>query len=428
MKIKHYDKLNEKVCSEKLQNGLTVFVVPKKGFSKKYAFFATNYGGADRRFRVGGKWLDTPEGVAHFLEHKMFDTKDGNALEKLCANGALPNAYTSSEMTAYYFSCNNDFDDNLRTLLSFVSVPYFTAESVAKEQGIIGQEIRMTDDEPEYELYFNLMKCLYSHHPLRHSVAGTVESISEITEQTLYDCHKIFYNPSNMVLCVVGDVSPEAVINIAKEILPVKAGEIPLRDYGGEEEACAYQKLKSVNMDVGMPMFALGYKCGQTSKSSDFQREQLTAALALSVICGKSSPLYANLYAQSLISSSFSVDYETVTDQSHAVFSGESKEPNTVIDAIQAEISDISDKGIDGQLFNRIKKAYFGMLLRSLNSFESICAGIASAYFNNCNYFEKSDVLNSISKSDVEAFIQNRLSKDAMAVSIIMPNTNQTGA
>ena len=175
MKLKNYEAIGEQVYTETLSNGLNIFVVPKKGFSKKYAFFATNYGGADRRFKVGDTWIDTPEGVAHFLEHKMFDTKDGNALAELSANGASPNAFTSSDITAYYFQCIDKFEENFKILLKFVSEPYFTPESVEKEQGIIGQEIGMTDDQPGYSIYYSLMKCLYSYNPLRYSVAGTVD-------------------------------------------------------------------------------------------------------------------------------------------------------------------------------------------------------------------------------------------------------------
>jgi predicted Zn-dependent peptidase len=184
MKSKGYDLIREQVYSEKLENGLSIFVIPKRGYNKRFAFFATNYGGADRRYKLAGQWLDTPMGVAHFLEHKMFDTRDGNALTDLSANGASPNAFTSSDITAYHFECTEKFEENLEILLSFVSVPYFTPESVQKEQGIIGQEIRMTEDDPDYAVYYGLMKALYKHNPLRDSVAGTVESIAQITTDT----------------------------------------------------------------------------------------------------------------------------------------------------------------------------------------------------------------------------------------------------
>ena len=206
MDKKLYPRIGEEVIWETLDNGLPVCIVPKQGFSRKYALFATRYGGMDMRFELNGQWLDTPAGIAHYLEHKMFDTKDGNALQELAKNGAEPNAFTSNAMTAYYFDSTEHFEENLRILLSFVSIPYFTDESVAKEQGIIGQEIRMIEDNPDWQIYTRMLRAMYHRHAARTSIAGTVESIAEITADTLYDCHKAFYTPANMILTVVGDV------------------------------------------------------------------------------------------------------------------------------------------------------------------------------------------------------------------------------
>ncbi|MCF0123418.1 MAG: insulinase family protein, partial [Ruminiclostridium sp.] len=216
--IKHtYERIGETLWEETLENGLRVFVFPKPEFGKSYAFFATCYGGMDTRFLLDGQWLDTPMGIAHYLEHKMFDTPDGgNALQKLSATGASPNAFTGSAITGYHFECTDLFWENLRTLLEFVSVPYFTEESVQKEQGIIGQEIRMMEDNPSRQSYRLLLEALYQNHPVRNSVAGSVESIAQITADTLYHCHEAFYTPSNMVLCVAGNVDPERVCAMAR--------------------------------------------------------------------------------------------------------------------------------------------------------------------------------------------------------------------
>jgi predicted Zn-dependent peptidase len=224
MTVLEYPRIGETIHHTVLENGLNVFVAPKPDYDKSYAFFATNYGGMDMRFQLAGQWHDTPAGVAHFLEHKMFDTEDGNALQDLASNGASPNAFTGSAITGYYFESTEKFEENLRILLSFVSIPWFTQESVDKEQGIIGQEIRMIEDNPEWRVFTNMMAGLYQNHPVRTSVAGTVESISHITAETLYACHKAFYDPSNMVLCVAGNVDPERVCDIAREILPTQAG------------------------------------------------------------------------------------------------------------------------------------------------------------------------------------------------------------
>ena len=218
--------VGESMYHEKLANGLNVFVFPKPDFQKGYAFFAANYGGMDMRFCLNGEWHSTPAGVAHYLEHKMFDTQEGNALQELAANGASPNAFTSNDITGYYFDSTEKFEENLRILLSFVSVPWFTQESVDKERGIIGQEIGMIEDDPEWKCFINLMAALYRHHPIRVSVAGSVESIAKITPETLYACHKAFYDPANMVLCVAGPVDPAHICAVAREILPGEAGPI----------------------------------------------------------------------------------------------------------------------------------------------------------------------------------------------------------
>ena len=427
MKHKYYESIGEKVYSEKLSNGLTVFVVPRPGFSNKYAFFATNYGGADRRFSLGGEWFDTPEGIAHFLEHKMFDTKNGNALSMLSANGASPNAYTSTDMTAYHFECIDNFYENLKILLSFVSVPYFTEESVEKEQGIIGQEIRMTDDQPGYTGYFNLMKCLYAHHPLRDSVAGTVDSIAQITAQTLYDCHKVFYAPSNMVLCVVGDVDPDMVMEIAVNTLPKEAAEIPKSDYGKEEAPASVTKYKTVSMDVGTPLFMLGFKCGRSEKGSKYLKQSMTAALALGLLAGRSSSLYSRLYSEGLITRGFGIDCETAAGESYCVFSDECSSPEKVASAILEEAVKIAKIGPDKELFERRKKAFKGGILRSLNSFENICAEIASAYFSGADAFLKSEILDTITINDITDFIKNNIVEEKSALSVIMPIDQNIG-
>ena len=248
-----FSRVGERMYHEKLANGLNVFVFPKPEFQKGYAFFATNYGGMDMKFCLDGQWHQSPAGVAHFLEHKMFDTKEGNALQDLAANGASPNAFTSSAITGYYFESTEKFEENLRILLSFVSVPWFTQESVDKEQGIIGQEIGMIEDDPDWKVFMNLMAALYQHHPIRVSVAGSVESISHITADTLYACHKAFYDPANMVLCVAGPVEAEHICQVAREILPRQAGPIAAKDYGEKEADRVAKSLVEERMEVSTP-------------------------------------------------------------------------------------------------------------------------------------------------------------------------------
>ena len=249
MSEKIYRRVGERVVCKTLPNGLPVYVVVKPGFARKYAFFATRYGGMDLRFQLNGQWLDTPAGIAHYLEHKMFDTEEGNALQELAKNGAEPNAFTSNAITGYYFDSTEHFKENLRILLSFVSVPYFTDESVEKEQGIIGQEIGMIEDNPEWQVYKRLMQALYHTSPARVSVAGSVESISHITARTLYDCHKAFYTPANMCLVAVGDLDAEEVFSLAEEVLPGESGPAIPRDYGQETDLTPMEAEVSCTQD-----------------------------------------------------------------------------------------------------------------------------------------------------------------------------------
>ena len=421
MKFNGYERIREEVYSEKLENGLSVFVIPKKGYNKTYAFFATNYGGADRRFRLGGQWIYTPEGVAHFLEHKMFDTPEGNALTILSSAGASPNAFTSSNITAYHFECTDKFEENLKTLLGFVSVPYFTEESVEKEQGIIGQEIRMTEDEPEYVVYYNLMKALFRHNPIRYSVAGTVESIAEISADTLNSCHKVFYNPSNMVLCVVGDVSPESVVSIARDILPREAGEVPQRDYGPEETLFPEEMLREEKMEISLPLFFTGSKVNCVQRSQEKLRQELTGQLALEVLAGRSSPLYTKLYNGGLINSDFAAAFESAAKVAYVLFGGESRDPGAVKTEIEREAENISKNGLDKQYFDRVKKAMLGSELRGLNYFSNICYNYAKGYFSGYDAFESVEILDSITIEDIREFISCNISADKMALSVIMP-------
>ncbi|MCL2248816.1 MAG: insulinase family protein [Oscillospiraceae bacterium] len=421
MILKEYASLGEKLYTETLPNGLTVFVAPKPGFHKKYAFFATNYGGVDRRFKISNKWIDTPAGVAHFLEHKLFDTKDGNALDLLSINGASPNAYTSNDMTAYYFECGDKFRENLKILLDFVSTPYFTDESVEKEKGIITQEIRMGEDDPDYNLYYGLLKSLYKHKPLRDSVAGTVESIEKITAETLYDCHRIFYNPSNMALCVVGDVDPAEVLDIAQKTLPTEPGELPKRDYGEDESLLPLAAKFEKSMDINLPIFNAGLKIKSMGSGHDMLRLETVSSMALDLLIGHSSPLYLKLYADGRVGSDFGFSVDSAAETAYIVFGGEARDPLFVFDEVQKEISRISNEGPNAQLLERIKKASIGGTIRAYNSFSAIAASAVEAHFRGFDPFEVLKLLSAVSSEDIMNFINENILSERMAISIINP-------
>lgn len=414
-----FARVGESMYHEKLANGLNVFVFPKPEFQKGYAFFATNYGGMDMRFCLDGEWHSTPAGVAHYLEHKMFDTQEGNALQDLAANGASPNAFTSNAITGYYFESAEKFEENLRILLSFVSVPWFTKESVDKEQGIIGQEIGMIEDDPEWKVFMNLMAALYQNHPVRVSVAGSVESISHITAETLYDCHKAFYDPANMVLCVAGPVDPEHICEVAREILPKQAGPIAAKDYGERELPKAAQGYVEERMEVSAPIFQLGYKGDALVNGNARLRQRLVGELALEVLLGNSTPLYARLYREGLINKEFSYGYEDYPGCAFLSAGGESRDPEAVRMAVAEEAARIGREGVDKDLWERVKKGVYGNKVRGLNSFENLCVGQAQAFFAGTDFLCFADLFDAIIKEETEELIAAWIRPERSALSVV---------
>lgn len=421
MEKKLYERIGEEVFHTTLPNGLPVYIVPKKGFLRKYALFATRYGGMDMRFEKDGQWLDTPAGIAHYLEHKMFDTENGNALQELAKNGAEPNAFTSNAITCYYFDATDKFYESLEILLSFVSIPYFTDESVQKEQGIIGQEIGMIEDNPEWQVYKQLMQALYHTSPARTPVAGSVESISHITAQTLYDCHKAFYTPANMCLVVVGDVKPERIIAAANQILPAKSGPLIRRDYGAEEELTAAEHFVTAAMEVSMPTFLVGFKCPPQHGGEEQHRFTAIGELACDVLMGESSPLYARLYAEGLINGSFGAAFDLLPGASYVYAGGDSKDPQAVAEAILAEARRLVSEGVDGDYYRRVVNANFGAALKALNSFESIAVSMAEGCFQGYDPYRFPEVYDSIAVEDVLDFLRRNMTRDHMALSVITP-------
>ena len=351
----------------------------------------------------------------------MFDTREGNALQQLTANGASPNAFTSNAITGYYFESTEHFEENLRTLLSFVSVPYFTRERVEKERGIIGQEIGMIEDDPNWTVFVNLLGALYEHHPIRTSVAGTVESISHITEETLYACHKAFYDPANMVLCAAGDLDPQAVCRLAREVLPTQAGPIAEKDYGPEEPSRAARGLVEEHMAVSCPIFQLGCKGDAPVRGEAGLRQELLGDLACEVLLGTSTPLYARLYREGLVNRSFSYGYDSVPGAAFLVAGGESRDPEAVRDAVAAEAARIAREGVDPALWERIKKGVYGSRVRSLNSFETLCIGQAQSFFAGSDLLRFPEMFRQITREDVEALIAHWVVPERLALSVVRP-------
>lgn len=421
MKLLEYPRIGERCCEQRLASGLLVRVVPKPGFARKYAFIAVDFGAIDTAYRLNGGTVRTPDGIAHYLEHKMFDLPEGNADAMFAALGASPNAFTSYSMTAYHFSCTEHFAENLRLLLRMVTMPYFTPESVEKERGIITQEIRMYEDSAEQGVAEDLFAALYKEHPVRTSIAGTVESIGRITAQSLYDCFRAFYQPSNMVMCVTGDVDAEEILKIAEEMTPQEAAVLPERLYGAPETMAPVKARTQRSMEISMPTFALGFKCEPAGKGMESMRREIIGDIAAEILVGESSPLYQRLYESGLIDGGFSVGYESIKDACLVSASGDSKDPEAVLDAILQEGERIRREGFEQDLFRRLKKSALGRRTRDLDSLESICYRICAYRFDGADYFEFPAAYASVTPEDVQAFLTNMIRPERAALSVIRP-------
>ena len=421
MKQLEYPRIGERCYEQRLGNGMLVRVVPKPGFARKYGFVAVDFGAIDTSFRLNGSDVRTPDGVAHYLEHKMFDLPEGNADGMFAALGASPNAFTSYAMTAYHFSCTEHFAENLRLLLRMVTTPYFTPESVEKERGIITQEIRMYEDNAEQGVAEDLFAALYKEHPVRTSIAGTVESIGRITAQTLYDCFRAFYQPSNMILCVTGDVDADEVLRIAEETTPREAATLPERLYGAPEIMQPVKPRTLRRMEISMPTFAIGFKCEPVEKGMEAMRREIIGDIAAEILVGESSPLYQRLYESGLIDGGFSVGYESIKDACLISANGDSTDPEAVLQAILEEAERISREGFEEDLFRRLKKSALGRRTRDLDSFESICYRICAYHFDGADYFTFPEAYASVAPEDVLAFLTNAVRPERAALSVIEP-------
>ena len=422
MIAKDYPQLFETCYTQMLPNGLTIRAIHKPEFKRIYVFLAVNYGSVDMEFSFEGQIHKTPAGVAHYLEHKMFDLPEGdNAVDLLTANGADPNAFTSSGITCYYFQCTEGFEENLRMLLHFVSTPYFTDETVQKEQGIIAQEIRMGEDNPGTAIYYNLLKMLYAHHPIRDRVAGTVESIAEITAETLYACHKVFYAPSNMVLCVEGDVDPEQILRVAEEVLPREKAPVPTADFGPREDILPAEHFYTEAMEVSAPQFLIGAKLAPGLSGREAQRQRLIATLALRMLCGSSSPFFTRLYAEGTLNNDFDYEVDASAGTITVIVGGESRVPEKVLQELNAEIARVAADGFNEAYFTRSKRASLGARLRALEDFDNVCVSLAMDCFDGYCSFESFPLLEEISAEDCRLFVAESLAPERLALSVITP-------
>ena len=413
--------LNEKYYDIDHPSGLKILVMPKENYSSSYAIFATKYGSIDTMIQMkDGSFKEIPEGTAHFLEHKLFESEDLDAFERFAKTGASANAYTSFDRTGYLFSCSANFKKNLEILLDFVQNPYFTQATVEKEQGIIGQEIDMYKDVPDWEVMFNCLMNMYHNLPVRIDIAGTHESIAQISAETLYGCYDNFYNLHNMVLSVAGNVSVDEVIEVADKMLKPVEGKMAQRKVIDEpkEVVSSYVEEK---LSVATPQFMFGFKENRDTPERT-AKEEVTMEILLDMISGQSSELYRRLFDGKLINNSFGFEYFTGFGYSCVFFAGESTEPRAVADEIVKEIKSFRENGFDKAAFDRTKKKLYGRMIMGMNDVDGIANNMAISYFAGEDIFTDFEIYKTVTLEDVEELFKNTLDENYSVLSVIKPN------
>ena len=422
MQIIENTKVKEKLYIDKLENGLTVMIIPKKGIRKKYAIWGTHYGSNNSKFMASGEKEITivPDGVAHFLEHKMFEQEGGtNSLDVLSALGVNANAYTTNDHTAYLFESTENFEPAFDELANYIQHPYFTDENVEKEKGIIGQEIMMYDDEPNWVVYINAVKAMYSKNPVRLDIAGTIESISKIDKDILYKCYNTFYNPSNMVLVLCGDFEPEKTIEYVKQkqVNKEKVGRID-RIYEEEPEEINQKEIIK-KMEVSIPSFIIGYK--DKVVTNDIVKRHIAVEIILNLIIGKSSNLYRELYNSGLMLQEAELAYEFTDNYAHVMIGGQSKEPKKVQEFLNKEIENMKKSGFNEEDFNRIKRMIYGDYIKEYNEVGDISRMFLSDYFKGINSFDYIEEIEKIDMEYVMSVLKEVFNEDKQVISIVEP-------
>ncbi len=413
------DRFKEQYYKIKHPSGLTILVWSMEGFSSTEALFGTNYGSINTRFKTNkdADFVDVPEGIAHFLEHKLFENEDCDVFELYAKTGANANAYTSFDKTVYLFSCSDKWKESLEILLSFVQKPYFTDATVQKEQGIIGQEIRMCDDNPDWRVFFNLLDALYVNHPVKIDIAGTVESIAKIDADLLYRCYHTFYNLNNMVLSISGNVNVDEVLKIADKYLK-PCEDIKLENQFSDEPLKINKTDVLKILPVGTPLFNIGFKAPPKT-GKELLRSEVIAGMALSLIAGSTSPLYKQLTEEGLINSSFSSEVFTGDGYFANILGGESKNPEEVFARIKAEIENVKSTGLDKKRFNIIKKSKYGQLVRGFNNVEACASLMLNSHFIGADAFDVVEIIANLEINEVQECLNEMFDISNSAISIV---------
>ncbi len=424
MQVVENKKIKEKAYIEKLDNGLKIIVVPKKGFNKKYAIVGIKFGSIDNCFinPKNNKKIEIPDGVAHFLEHKMFEQKDGtNSLDTLSALGVNANAYTTDTHTAYLIECTDNFDAAYKELLDYVQNPYFTRENVNKEKGIICQEIRMYDDDPVSKVYQNALMCLYKNHPVRIDTAGTVESVNSINKNILYDCYNTFYNPSNIVISLCGDFNPEEIIERTKSMIIEKEFYKNIERIYPEEPEEINKPIMVEKMEISTPLFVIGIK----DKPKN-EKEQIRKGIAIEILsnmlAGNSSKLYKELYENGEILSEISFEYEATQSFSYLLLAAQAQDPEKVLSKFITEINSLKEKRIQEEEFNRIKKKIYGNYISNYDDVAEIAKTFLTDSLENVDSFDLINEFSTVNLQYVEEILREVFVEKNIIISIISPN------
>ncbi|CAN7424721.1 EF-P 5-aminopentanol modification-associated protein YfmH [Rossellomorea sp. LjRoot5] len=429
MKKISFDQLQENLYYEKMSNGLDVYILPKKGFNKTYATFTTKYGSIDNHFIPldEDEFVKVPDGIAHFLEHKLFEKEDGDVFQQFSKQGASANAFTSFTRTAYLFSSTTNVERNLETLIDFVQDPYFTEKTVEKEKGIIGQEITMYDDNPDWRLYFGVIQNMYKNHPVKIDIAGTIESITPITKDMLYQCYNTFYHPSNMLLFVVGSVDPDQIMNQVRSNQEKKDYEkMPeiKREFEVEPETVA-EKKQVLKMNVQSPKCIVGLKAPEpTQQGREMLRQELSMNVFLDMLFGKSSPYYSELYNDGLIDETFHYDYTQENGFGFLTVGGDTEKPDELSEKVQSLLLKAKRESLfNEENLERTKKKKIGAFLRAINSPEYIANQFTRYAFNEMDLFEVVPTLESLKYDDIQAVAESIISEERFTVCQVVPKS-----
>ncbi|GGG22320.1 peptidase [Lysinibacillus alkalisoli] len=427
MEVLHFTQLDEKLYYEKLANGLTVYILPKKGFSKTYATFTTKYGSVDRTFIPIGKEepITVPDGIAHFLEHKMFEKEDEDVFQKFSEQGASANAFTSFTRTAYLFSSTGRVYDNTKTLLDFVQQPYFTEETVNKEKGIIGQEITMYDDQPSWRLYFGAIENMYHNYPVKIDIAGTIASIDEITAEHLYTCYNTFYHPSNMLLFIIGAVDPQEMMDFVRADQAAK--DFPqaqkIERFFDDEPTDVAIKHRTLHMDVQKPKVYVGLKARETSlQGVAMLKHELALDMAMELLFGRTSAFYERLYEAGLVDETYDAGFMLEKGYGFSLIGTDTNEPDAFIQAVKDELQQLEKHiAFTEEEVAREKRRTIGATLRQLNYIESIANQFTRYAFNDMNLFDVVPTLEKITAQDLIDAFQSIQGESQQTSFVILP-------